>query len=68
MNDDYEYESPIRAGIDCGEIALEQVKAIISIVKQEENSIRELRINNVVFHVDDPDILIELTYEEIQWK
>ena len=68
MNDDFKYESPMRAVIDCEEITLEQVKAIIGIIKREENSIKELRINNVVFNTDDPDVLIEIAYEDIKWE
>jgi len=67
-NDDFEQEPPVRAVIDCEEITLEQVKTIIKILKQDENPTKELRINNVVFMIDDPDILIELAYDDIQWQ
>ena len=61
-------ESPNRASLDCEKITLEQVKAIIGILKHDEQHIDELRINNVVFKIDDPDILIELAYGDIEWN
>ena len=65
---DIKQETSTRVGTDSPELTLEQVRTIISIVRQGNNPPEELRINDVVFTLDDSDILIELAYYEIQWK
>ena len=55
-------------GCDCSMLTLAVVKTILKIVSEGDNPPSELRINDVLFYIDDPDILVELKYDEIIWE
>ena len=61
-------ETPSRVAADIPEISFQQLKTVLDIVWKSESPPKEFRINNTIFYPNDTEVLINQSYEAMQWK